>query len=265
MSSARGLIAAAVLVAAAAAGLLLWAGTTPPAPVSVPLPAPPGGTLAAKGPRIAVVLTGLGLSDVATREALRELPAAVTFSFAPYAGDVPRRLDEARRAGHQAMLDLPLDMFFLAGSAPPVDGPSPNIERLRWIVGRGSRYIGLVVTDSDPDAAAPADRLQPLFAEVKAHGLDLIDAVAGNLAGPDEAAAKAGLVHADADRLIDREASAAAIGRQLDALEQIARRRGWAIGVGSAYPVTIRSLAAWAQGLSTKGLVLAPLAAVLRG
>jgi uncharacterized protein len=267
MPSARGLIAAAALVALAVGGLLLWAGTTAPAPVSVPLP-PARGAAAAptpSGPRIAIIVTGLGLSDLATREALRDLPAAVTFSFLPYAGDVPRRLAAARERGHQTMLDLPLEMLDLAGAAPPGEGPSPNLERLRWIIDRGSGYLGLVMTDGDPAAAAPADRLRPLFAEVKAHGLDLVDAVAGDAAAPEQAAAAAGLVHAAADRLIDREASRAAISRQLDALEQVARRRGWAIGVGSAYPVTIRSLAAWAEQLSAKGLVLAPLSAVFAG
>src|SRR3546814_2917386 len=58
-----------------------------------------------KRPRIAVVLTGLGLSDSATAAAIEELPSAVTLSFSPYARDLERWIALARARGHEVMLD----------------------------------------------------------------------------------------------------------------------------------------------------------------
>ena len=48
--------------------------------------------------RIAIVVSGLGISAKATAAALASLPAGVTLGFAPYAGDVQHWVAEARAA-----------------------------------------------------------------------------------------------------------------------------------------------------------------------
>src|SRR3546814_19799485 len=53
-------------------------------------------------PRIAVVLTGLGLSDSATQAAIEQLPAAVPLSFIPYA---PARKSVVQGKGVQVSVD----------------------------------------------------------------------------------------------------------------------------------------------------------------
>src|SRR5262249_15120315 len=52
-------------------------------------------------PRIAIVLSGLGISARQTADALDALPAEVTLAFAPYASDVQRWVGEARKQGHE--------------------------------------------------------------------------------------------------------------------------------------------------------------------
>ena len=47
--------------------------------------------------KIALVVSGLGLSAIATKSALDSLPAGITLGFAPYAGDVGQWAAEARR------------------------------------------------------------------------------------------------------------------------------------------------------------------------
>src|SRR5690606_23564089 len=50
---------------------------------------------------IAVVMSGLGLSEATTREAIDALPGAVTLAFAPYGSNLPALSDAARADGHE--------------------------------------------------------------------------------------------------------------------------------------------------------------------
>ncbi|MES2712418.1 MAG: divergent polysaccharide deacetylase family protein, partial [Pseudomonadota bacterium] len=67
------------------------------------------------------------------------------------------------------------------------------------------------------------------------------------------------------DVVIDEPATRGEIERRLVALEVIARERGSAIGLaGSPTPVLVDRVAAWAETLSAKGLVLAPISVMIR-
>jgi hypothetical protein len=63
--------------------------------------------------RIAIVVTGLGLSAKATQGAIAGLPAAVTVGVLPYASEAPHWLSAARAAGHEVVLQS-------AGCSPAV-------------------------------------------------------------------------------------------------------------------------------------------------
>jgi polysaccharide deacetylase 2 family uncharacterized protein YibQ len=62
-----------------------------------------------------------------------------------------------------------------------------------------------------------------------------------------------------ADALIDEDLSPTAIQAQLTALEQTAKTRGYAVGIASAFPVTLQQLNAWAAKLPQDGFVLVPV------
>jgi polysaccharide deacetylase 2 family uncharacterized protein YibQ len=60
-----------------------------------------------------------------------------------------------------------------------------------------------------------------------------------------------------------QQLSADSIGKQLEGLELAAKQNGQALGVGSAYPVTIDQLARWSREASARGFQLAPASAVM--
>ncbi len=66
-----------------------------------------------------------------------------------------------------------------------------------------------------------------------------------------------------ADVTIDKQRSSRQIEKQLDNLEQMARSKGIAIGVASAFPTTVRTLAAWIPGARERGIALVPASAAL--
>jgi uncharacterized protein len=63
--------------------------------------------------------------------------------------------------------------------------------------------------------------------------------------------------------VIDANPSPEAIEAALARLLDRARKRGSAIGVASASPISVELLARWANGLEAKGVALVPLSALM--
>lgn len=51
--------------------------------------------------------------------------------------------------------------------------------------------------------------------------------------------------------------------RRAAELEEMARRKGGALGIGYAYPLTLERVALWAKTLDEKGIALAPASALV--
>ena len=66
------------------------------------------------------------------------------------------------------------------------------------------------------------------------------------------------------DMLIDEELLDASIDARLVALEQLARKRGHAVGIIQATPLGMERLKIWSEGLEKKGIALVPTSAVVR-
>jgi len=222
----------------------------------------------AKLPRIAIVLTGLGMSSAATEAAIKQLPSAISLSFTPYS----RRLNEwialARVNGHEVLLDLPMEP-----TSYPDDDPGPqalltalserqNLARLEWALRRATGFVGVTAVMGSRFLTSE-EHMAPILNELKNQGLLFLDSRASeaSIAGP--LALKIGMASAVNDRFLDRaQASRVAIDDRLVQLERIARTEGFAVAIGQTYPVTIERLRAWAAEVETRGFVLAPLSSI---
>ena len=65
----------------------------------------------AYSPRIALVIGGMGLAAQSTETAISTLPGEVTLGFAPYGSDLARQTALAREAGHEVVLQIPMETF----------------------------------------------------------------------------------------------------------------------------------------------------------
>ncbi|HUO54457.1 MAG TPA: divergent polysaccharide deacetylase family protein, partial [Rhodoblastus sp.] len=99
-------------------------------------------------PRVAIVVGGMGLDVAATDNAIQRLPGAVSLAFAPYGAEVERQAAEARQAGHEILLQAPMEPFNPADSPGPhvlrVDDGAKALDDLHWQMGRFVGYVGLV-------------------------------------------------------------------------------------------------------------------------
>lgn len=218
-------------------------------------------------PRIAVVVTGLGLDPEATDAAIARLPPDVTLSFSPYAPKLAEQVARARAGGHEVMLDLPLE-----GEGFPNQDPGPlgmlsvlpqaeNITRLEAIMGKATGYTGFVGL---PGARFGGSRahMHAVLEQMAARGLVYIHT------GP-----KAGLVGTEGLKVpvrqavidVDARPFREAIDARLAWLEEVARARSSTVAVLSPLPVSFERLTRWIGDLNRKGLALAPASAVMGG
>lgn len=219
-------------------------------------------------PMISVVVGGLGFNARATQQAIDELPPEITLSFVPYADNLQTWIDRARAAGHEVLLELPMEPF-----DPDADDTGPqtllasatsqqNIARLEQLLARATGYFG-VTNYQGARFATSAQASAPITQALRRRGLAFISSGIGQRSALSVEAQRAGLPTAAADRIIDVRREADAIDDQLLNLEALALQNQSAIGAGFAYPVTIEQVARWARDVETRGYQLAPASAVL--
>lgn len=221
-------------------------------------------------PRIAIVINWLGLSDAATEAAIQELPGTVTLAFAPYAENLAHWVQLSRAAGHEVLLNLPMEPLNYPANDPGPQAlltslsPARNLDRLEWTLARVAGYVG-VTNYMGSRFTTSADALKPVLRVLKSRGLLFLDSRSSSRSLVAKVAADLGLPWVTNNRFLDNQASRVAIDRELAALETIARRQGHAVGIGFPYPVTLERLAVWIASLPEKGFVLAPVSALTAG
>jgi hypothetical protein len=226
----------------------------------------PVGSAARAPVRIALLVTGLGIGQSATAAAVAKLPPPVTLAFAPYGADLDKTVASAREAGHEVMLQVPMEPFDYPDSDPGPHTlttrakPQENLDRLHWAMGRFAGYIGLV---NFMGAKLTADEaaLAPILKEIGARGLVFLDdgSSSRSLAGSVGQSARAPTARADV--VLDAAGQGEAVDRELARLEEMARKRGLAIGTASALPATVERILRWSRSLEAKGIALVPVSA----
>lgn len=221
-------------------------------------------------PKIALVLGGMGLNAKLTARAIEQLPGDVTLAFAPYGENLQKQVNAARAAGHEILLQVPMEPVGYPGSNP---GPSTllsdapreqNIAALKWLMSRFAGYSA-VTNYMGSRLLASEDALRPVLTEVKARGLAYFeDASVGATLAP-QVAQDLRLPVQRATMVIDADPTAPAIAAALARLEKEARRNGQAIATGSGLDVTIETVAEWAKTLQEKGIILVPVSTAYKG
>jgi uncharacterized protein len=215
-------------------------------------------------PRIALIVTGLGLSRAATEAAVRRLPGAVTLAFDSYGSNLADWAAAARDAGHETLILLPMET-----AAFPVRDPGPNaivstleqkenLRRLEVVMSRMPGYLG-IMNSMGSLFIQDGIRLKPILEEIKARGLMFVDSGQTRKSAAPKVATEIGLPKAISNVIIDRKPSRAYINRQLARLENIAREQSVSIGIFHPYPVSLQRVTAWIKTLDKKKLALGPI------
>ena len=218
---------------------------------------------AAEKPKVAILVTGIGLAR-AFSEAALSLPPAVGLAVSPYADDAPGWVEAARAAGHEAFLMLPLEPGDRARVDPgpraigPQLGTAEREARLGWLIERAPGVIGFVAEAGAYGATPRA--FEPVAQALAGHGSGMIELGSTHF---DAAARSAGLAYAEAGAALDLVPAGESIDAALAQIEAQALRAGRALGWARGHQVTLARLAAWVPTLASKGLSLVPASALL--
>lgn len=218
-------------------------------------------------PRIAIIISEIGLGNARSRQAIERLPPAVTLAVLSFADDRSDWVAAARAAGHEVLIAVPME----PKNYPRIDpGPAPllidrddleNLTRFETAVRGAGPVVGVLAHKGDL-FLTNAERLRPILAATQDRGMIFVD----NRSTPDSAvtdlASRLDMHVLLNDRFIDAEPSADQIDRRLAELEDIARRVGKSVGIAAPYPIAIERIRAWAEGLEARGLRLAPVSAL---
>ena len=100
-------------------------------------------------PRVAILVTGLGLADAPSGDVIQGLPAPVSIAFGAYGRSLQDGVTRARDDGHEVLLQIPLE----PNDWPKVDPgphtllttlpPEENMKRLQWLMSRYTGYVGV--------------------------------------------------------------------------------------------------------------------------
>ena len=232
--------------------------------------AQPSKALAAKpdAPRIALIVSGLGVSAKTTADVITRLPGAITLAFVPYGTDAAL-VGRARARGHEVLLEAPMEPF----SYPENDSgpqtlltaltPQQNLDRLHWVMSRFQGYVG-IINMMGARFTASEQSFAPILQEIAKRGLIFVDdganprSVAGRVAGADN------LPFARAEIAVDAVPTPVEIDRALGRLETAAREHHVAVGIASALPASIDEIAKWAKAAESRGVILVPITAVAK-
>lgn len=220
-------------------------------------------------PRIAIIVSGLGINQDGTLNAITKLPDAVTLAFAPYGKTLARTVAAARDGGHEIFLEVPLEPFDYPDNDPGPDtlltgqAPRDNLNKLFRVMARFEGYAGLINNMGARFTSSGAD-FGPMMEELGSRGLGYVDDGSSNRSLAPQLADANRVPFGKVDQTLDANPSRGAILTQLKKLMDTARSNGSAIGIISALPVSIDTIAEWASSPDAEGVELVPASALMK-
>ncbi|MDH7798319.1 MULTISPECIES: divergent polysaccharide deacetylase family protein [unclassified Beijerinckia] len=216
-------------------------------------------------PRVALMVGGMGLNITLTREAINQLPGAVTLGFAPYGSDLDTLVAEARSAGHEVILQSPMESFGESDDPGPFvlktsQEKAQILDNLYWQMSRFQGYVGIAgFLGGRFTASEPA--FTPVLRDIGARGLLYLDDGSSPRSLARSLSQTTNTSFVGADVLVESR-NGEEIDAALTRLESLARDKGVAVGTANGLPVIIERIARFTRTLENRGITLVPVSAL---
>jgi polysaccharide deacetylase 2 family uncharacterized protein YibQ len=191
----------------------------------------------------------------------------VTLGFASQGNSLGRWMQVARRGGHEIVMQVPLEPFDYPNVNPGRNtltteaSAGDNIKNLDWSLSRITNYTGIMNYMGARFTADP-EAMGTMMAELGKRGLMYLDDGSSARSLAPELALKSGVPLAISDTTIDGVQNRGDILKKLDQLERTARAKGFAVGTGTAFDLTVDTVAAWVNEAKARGIEIVPISAV---
>lgn len=217
--------------------------------------------------KIVIIIDDMGVSRKLSEEVIN-LPGPLTLAFLPYADNLPDITKRAKDLGHELMIHMPMEPMngdLDVGSIALLDDMSEqeiadNLEKafqsFEGYVGINN-HMGSRVTQNQKIMDQVMDTL---------HKRDLlfVDSITIGSSVAADTAARHGLKYAERDVFLDHHEDDAFVTQSLKRLEEISKKRGYAIAIGHPKKLTIKNLKVWLPKIKEKGFEIVPITHVVR-
>jgi hypothetical protein len=225
------------------------------------LAAAPAASEAGEGVTIGIIIDDLG-NSLANGERATRLPGAITCAILPHTPFARILADAAHATGKEVMLHLPMASRDaqepgpgqLDAGMPPLEMRATldyNLSTVPHVIGVNNHMGSLLTTQ--PVA------MDWLMRELAQRRLFFVDSRTDTQTVAADAARRVGVPALERHVFLDDDPAPAAVAAQLDRLEQLARRHGYALAIGHPHPVTLAALERWLPQLAARGIHLIPL------
>jgi len=137
-----------------------------------------------------------------------------------------------------------------------------NLRSLHWALSRITNYTG-VMNYMGARFVADENAMEPVMQDLARRGLLYLDDGSSARSVAPQLALKDGVPFAQGDLTIDTSRNRGDILKKLDQLEATARAKGFAVGTGSAFQVTVDTIADWIAEAAKRGVEVVPVTAVM--
>ncbi len=220
-----------------------------------------------RGAKVAIIIGGLGISQTATQNAVRNLPPEITLAFASQGNSISRWAQDARRNGHEILLQVPMEPFDYPNVDPGrgtllVDADAAqNLEELHRSLVRMTNYTG-ILNYMGARFTSETTALQPIIKDLSDRGLMFVDDGTSARSQTADLVKNAKGAYATGDLVIDAVQDKNEIMKKLDELEASARASGSAIATGTGFDVTVEAVAAWTEQAKKRGVEIVGVSAL---
>lgn len=220
------------------------------------------------GPIIAIVIDDMGVDRKRSRHMWEDVPGPLTLSFMSYADDLPEQTQAAKKSGHELMLHMSMEP-----SNAAID-PGPNVlmtamadseikSLTDWGLNRFSGFVG-VNNHMGSRFTEDAHAMGVVLSEVKDRGLLFLDSRTSPKSVGRSVARDLGMPVLERNVFLDNDNDVDKVRHQLEQVERLARKQGFAIAIGHPRDATIAALKTWVPDAISRGLNIVPVSMLLK-
>ena len=216
-------------------------------------------------PMIALVIDDIGPARTWSQMAL-DLPMPVTMAILPYVSDAANWATEAKAAGHEVLLHMPMEPFGLEDPGPGAllrrlsadqnrQRLAAALEQVPGVIGVNN-HMGSRFTSCARCVAEVAGLLQE-------RGLVFLDSVTSGKSAAAKTIGKRGVPIIRRDVFLDDVDAPEAIATQMRRAEKLAMQNGVVVVIAHPRPASMAALKNWPQTLAKRGIKMVSLRAAM--
>lgn len=216
---------------------------------------------------ISIVIDDMGINQQRTKDIIA-IQAPLTSSFLTYGKNLEELCKAAENAGHEVMLHAPMEPKVEAALAPDTlkiemsdeeikDGFLNMLGKFEGVDLKGiNNHMGSRFTESAP-------KLDVVMKILKDKNMFFLDSKTSEYTTGDKVAALEGVRYLSRDVFLDNQNDYEYVLKQLQKLEKIALKQGYAVGIGHPKSATVEALTDWLKDLEGKPIKLVALSELM--